>query len=640
MNNEERAKRGLKAILSADVKGYSRLMGEDELGTINRLKEYQQVMADHIQYCGGRVVDSPGDNMLAEFGSVVDAVECSVEIQKELKKRNAPLPNENKMEFRLGVNLGDVVEDGDKIFGDGVNVAARIEGLAEAGGICISRSAFDQVKNKLSIGYEYLGEHSVKNIKDPVGVYRVLLDAKTKGSVVYKNRRDDPRHRRRATIIAATALVIVIAIFSLWKFYLRTPSFEPASMENMAYPLPDKPSIAVLPFNNLSGDPDQEYISDGLTEEIITGLSKIPDLFVIARNSSFTYKDKPVKVQQVSEELGVRYVLEGSFRMQDDRIRVTAQLIDAIKGYHIWSENYDRKLTDLITLQEDIMIKIMKEIEVQLTEGEQARYWTEAKNKPFDLAYWQKWKLMIWHNNRASPEDHEIARRLANELIEMDPTRAEGYAALGWLHFSGTIHGRSKNPKKSMELAEQYAHKASQFDETAARTRELRGWLYNFKGRPDLAIAEMKKWVAAEPNGAQAHFNLGSMFLFSGRREDAIREMEIAIRLDPFPFNWSYSFLAQAYAGFFLADGPKDIDKAEALSKKAIKMNPFDHMAQETLILIYAYQNRLKEARAHATELLKFIPNYSILGVQHKYKDKEARDRNVDLLRKAGIPEG
>ena len=241
--NGERAKRKLSAILSADVKGYSRLMGEDELATIETLKKYRIRISSLIEQFRGRVVDSPGDNLLAEFVSVVDAVECAVNIQEELKKENDELPESRKMEFRIGVNLGDVVEDGERIYGDGVNIAARIESMAEAGGICISKTAYDQIKNKISIGYEYLGEHSVKNIKDQVGVYRILIDADTKGSVVYKHRRDDPRHKRRASFIALAILILAVAAFLVWNFYLRRPSVEPASVERMAYPLPDKPSI-------------------------------------------------------------------------------------------------------------------------------------------------------------------------------------------------------------------------------------------------------------------------------------------------------------------------------------------------------------------------------------------------------------
>ena len=332
----QEVKRKLAAILSADVKGYSRLMGEDEKGTLHTLNVHKEVMTGLIQHHHGRVVDAPGDNVLAEFGSVVDAVECAVETQKELKTRNAQLPENRRMEFRIGINLGDVIEEGEKIFGDGVNIAARLESLSEAGGICISGTAFDHVKNKLNLGYQYLGEQTVKNILEPVRVYRVLMEPEAAGKVIGDKR---PRQWQRATIGLVVAAILVIATFVIWKLFIPPASQEEvASIDKMAFPLPDKPSIAVLPFVNMSDDPKQEFFSDGLTEEIINALSRVPNVFVIARNSTFTYKGKAVKVQRVAEDLGVQYVLEGSVQKSGSRVRVTAQLIDAIKGHHIYGQ--------------------------------------------------------------------------------------------------------------------------------------------------------------------------------------------------------------------------------------------------------------------------------------------------------------
>jgi adenylate cyclase len=286
-------------------------MQEDELETVRTLEAYREMIAEVIRNYSGRVVDSPGDNVLAEFASVVDAVESAVEVQKDLEAKNAELPENRRMEFRIGINLGDVVVEGERIYGDGVNIAARIEGLAEGGGICISRNVYEQVKNKLKLGYEYLGEHTVKNIAEPVRAYRILMESNI----------DAPKKGERLKV-------------------------------------PEKPSIAVLPFDNISGDPEQEYFSDGITEEIITALSKIPKMLVIARNSTFTYKGKPVKVQQVGDELGVRYVLEGSVRKAGNRVRITAQLVDADTGHHLWAERYERDLKDIFALQDEITYKI------------------------------------------------------------------------------------------------------------------------------------------------------------------------------------------------------------------------------------------------------------------------------------------
>jgi adenylate cyclase len=332
-NNDNKITRKLRAILSADVKGYSILMADDEVFTIKTIKEYRGIMSNCIEQHNGRVVDSPGDNMLAEFASVVDAVQCAVEIQKQLKKENDRLVEDKRLEFRIGVNIGDVVQDENRIYGDGVNIAARIEGLADPAGICVSCSAYDQIKKKLSFGFEYMGEHPVKNISELVRVYKVLMD-----------------------------------------------SDSPASLVDEVLELPDKPSIAVLPFNNMNKDPDQEYFSDGLTEQIISGLCKVSNLFVIARNSSFAYKEKSISVKKIAKELGVRYILEGSVQRAGDRVRITAQLIDATTDYHMWSETYDRNLEDIFALQDEITMKLIGAMQVQLTLGKQAYAWEMKTN--------------------------------------------------------------------------------------------------------------------------------------------------------------------------------------------------------------------------------------------------------------------
>jgi TolB-like protein/class 3 adenylate cyclase len=363
-------KRKLAAILSADVKGYSRLIGENEVATLNTLSAYFQIMTTFIQKHQGKVLNIAGDNLLADFESVVDAVRCAVEIQKELKARNADLPENRKMEFRIGVNLGDVIEDGEQILVDGVNIAARLESLSEAGGICISETAFDQVRNKLELGYDYLGEQNVKNIALPVRVYKVLMEPGVAGKVIGE-KKIEPRRWQRPALALVVIFILLIAAIAIWKYYTPpTPKMEVASKEKMTYPLPNKPSIAVLPFVNMSEDKSQEYFGDGLTEEIITALSKTPALFVIARNSSFVCKGKPVNVQQVSRKLGVRYVLEGSVRRSESQVQITAQLIDATTGNHLWAERYDGKMKDIFALQDKITLEILKALNVKLTFGE------------------------------------------------------------------------------------------------------------------------------------------------------------------------------------------------------------------------------------------------------------------------------
>jgi TolB-like protein/class 3 adenylate cyclase len=396
----QKVKRKLTAILSADVEGYGRLMGEDEESTVRTLTTYREIMSGLIQQYRGRVVDYPGDNILAEFTSVVDAVQCGVEIQQVLKARNAALPESRRMEFRIGVNLGDVIEEGERIYGDGVNIAARLEAMAEGGGVCISGSAYDQIKNKLALGYEYLGEKEVKNIAEPVRVYKAQIEpvAKRAGKKAGLGR------WRWAVLSVATVLVIGAGIVAVWNFYFRPspPSVEPASVEKMKFPLPDKPSLAVLPFTNMSDDPKQEYFSDGLSEDLITDLSRISGLFVIARNSTFAYKGKAMKIRQVAEELGVRYVLEGSVRKADNRVRINVQLIDATTGHHLWAQRYDGEMVDVFNLQDEITRKIIAALEVKLKGDRQEQDSRKGTDniEAYD-AFLQGWK----HYRRSTTED-------------------------------------------------------------------------------------------------------------------------------------------------------------------------------------------------------------------------------------------
>ncbi|RPI68851.1 MAG: adenylate/guanylate cyclase domain-containing protein, partial [Geobacteraceae bacterium] len=442
--------RKLTAILSADVAGYSRLMQDDEAATVRTLEAYKQIISDLVKQHRGRVVDSPGDNLLVEFASVVDAVQCAVATQKELQARNTELPENRKMQFRIGVNLGDVIEEGSRIYGDGGNIAARLEALADPGGICISKTAFDHIETKLPLGYEYLGEQSVKNIAKPVRAYRVVLEpmvAKKKGTGLKQG-----AGRKMAVTGLVVALVVVFGV-ALWQFFLRpaAPPIEKADPKQMALPLPELPSIAVLPFTNMSEDPKQEFLCDGITENIITALSKVPRLFVIARNSTFAYKGKPVKVKQISEELGVQYVLEGSVQRSADRIRINAQLIDALKGHHIWAERYDRNLTDIFALQDEITIKILTAVRVKFTEGEQASTIEKYFKGKQGLDCYLKLIEAYGHIQRWNVEDNNLGRRLAEETIAMCPETPLGYVALGWVYHHDYALGNTKSPKETLE---------------------------------------------------------------------------------------------------------------------------------------------------------------------------------------------
>jgi TolB-like protein/class 3 adenylate cyclase len=423
---EEGFKRKLTAILSADVIGYSRLMRDDEEATVRDLAAHRVLITDIIQQHHGRVIDSPGDNILAEFASVVDAVNGAIKIQNSVKISNTGIAEDRRMEFRIGFNLGDVIEEEERIYGDGVNIAARVEGLASAGGISISGTVYEHIKDKLSLGYHYLGEQDVKNIPEPVRVYRILTEPDDAGKMVGAEKPKAGKWRLAAFSALALIIFVVGALF-IWNYHSRV-QIEPASLDKIAYPLPDKPSIAVLPFDNLSGDPEQDYIADGISENIITALSYIPQMFVIARNSSFTYKGKPVKVQQVSEELGVRYILEGSVFKSGEKIRITAQLIDALTGGHMWSERFDRDLKDFFNLLDEITLAITVALQIELTDGEQARMWYDSTSN-FEAWGHAVKGMGIFYN--FGKEDMLKSRQLFEKALEIDPEYAHAVNMLG-----------------------------------------------------------------------------------------------------------------------------------------------------------------------------------------------------------------
>jgi len=478
--------RKLAAIFSTDVKGYSRLMGDDEEATIHTLKTYREVISSLIEQHHGRVVDSPGDNLLAEFASAVDAVKSAVAIQQDLKTRNAELEEHRKMEFRIGLNVGDVITDEGRLYGDGVNIAARLEGLADPGGICLSGTVHDYVENKLDVAFSYQGEQTVKNIAKPVRVYKVELDTE--------------RPVPRAGKAPSTAL-----------------------------PLPAKPSIAVLPFTNMSNDPEQEYFSDGMTEDIITDLSKLSGLFVIARNSSFTYKGQSVKVEQVGQELGVRYVVEGSIRKAGTRVRISAQLIDATTGGHVWAERYNRELTDIFALQDDVTQQIVTALQVKLTAGEQER----RSRTPTDnmAAYDYYWRGVEYYYRRTQ-EANGQARELFARAIALDARFAAAYALLGRTHLTEWAVGWSNNPQ-SVEHAAELVHQAVSLDATSSQAHLALGFVSVWQKHYDQAIAEAQQAIALNPNDAEGYAALGDILNYAGRPAEVREVMEHAIRLDP-----------------------------------------------------------------------------------------------------------
>jgi len=616
-------KRKLTAILSADVKGYSRLMGEDEEATVRTITAHRKVITSVIEKYRGRVVDSPGDNILAEFVSVVDAVQSAVEIQEVIRAKNAELPKERRMEFRIGINLGDVIQEGERIYGDGVNIAARVEGLADPGGICISGSAYEQIENKLALGYDYIGEHTVKNIVKPIRVYRVPTGPETFQKVAEEKK--PVAGWQKAALAVVIGLIVVAGGVALWKTSRppSSPPMEAASVEKMAFPLPDKPSIAVLPFVNMSGDPEQEYFSDGLTEEIISALGSVPKLFVIARNSTFTYKGKPVKAQQVAEELGVGYVLEGSVRKSGDKVRINAQLVDALNGHHLWAKRYDRDISDIFTVQDELTKEIITAMQVKLTEGEQARAFARGTdNLEAYLKCLQANELALKHNI----ESNALVKQLAEEAIALDPEYAWAYYLLGASYEEDVWLGTTESPKQSLAKAKELLEKAIFLDDNFAEAHGLLGFLYSLEKQHDKALAQGKKAVALNPNSARSHLLLGKIHTFARRDEESIPEYKKAIRLNPIPpgyYFWSlglsYGLTGQYY-------------EAIPWCEKAVHMEPDDLLARLMMTAVYSWSGRDEDARAEAAEVLRIDPNFSL----EKFA-KKAGPSLVSALRKAGL---
>jgi adenylate cyclase len=559
-------KRKLTAILSADVKGYSRLMGDDDVATVRTITAYREVITTLTQHHHGRVVDSPGDNVLAEFASVVDAVQCAVEIQQVLKARNAQLPEDRRMAFRIGINLGDVIEEEGRLYGDGVNIAARLEGLADPGGICISGTVYEHIRNKLTLWNEYLGEHSVKNIAEPVRVYRVAMGPEA-AAEAGREKRAGPGGWRWAVLAVVAALVVAAGAWAVWNLILRASPSPPEVVSEPAPTLgfPDKPSIAVLPFDNMSGDSEQEYFSDGITEDLITDLSKVSGLFVIARNSAFVYKWQAVDVAEVGQELGVRYVVEGSVRKANGRVRITAQLIDAATGGHVWADRYDRDLEDIFAVQDEVVGKIVTALAVELTEDEQENLVQDVTD---DLEAYDYEKRGWWYKHQLTSEDNDQARRMFERAIELDPQLASAYAGLGFTHYEAWSQGWSQDPG-SLDRAYEMAQKAIALDDSYAGAHALLGWVYLWRNQHDLAIAQHEMAIALNPNEADHYGDLAQVLIFAGRPAEAVEWVEKAMQLRPrYPVQYPFTL---GFAYLFL----ERYDEAIAALQEAITLNPF-----------------------------------------------------------------
>jgi adenylate cyclase len=582
-------KRKLTAILSADVAGYSRLMGENEADTVRTLTAYRKILNELVQQHRGRVIDSPGDNILAEFASVVDAVQCAVAAQDEFKSRNAELTANRRMEFRMGVNLGDVIEEGGRIYGDGVNIAARLEALGEAGGICISGTAYDHVHNKLHIKYDYFGERQVKNIARPVRVYKVV-------------KQTGPESR-----------------------FLQN--------EESPLPLPDKPSIAVLPFSNMSGSAEQEYFSDGITEDIITALSRSPWLFVISRNSSFAYRGVAIDIKQVSQELGVRYILEGSVRKAGNRVRVTAQLIDGHKGNHVWAEKYDGELHDIFDLQDQITQQVVGSLHTQIH-----TYVSESTTRcQPDAITWdflaKGWKLFYELNQESLVEAEKIFRR----AVKNAPTSCEAHYLLAGVLIHQVFMGYANDRRAKISEAYEIAKCAVLHDDKNEYAHCTLGLAQLFRGKFDIAISEYKRAIEINPNCSHAYGLLGGVLSQRGDTEDSIRYNEMAIRLSPRDpsifFRYCEIAMAHFRSGRYL--------EASQWALKSVHRKPSWRMGLALLAASLVQLNELDKAKEAIKVYLENIPNesFSTLRIMLGFGSPEDASRFEKALRTAGLPE-
>ena len=632
--------RHLSAILAGDVVGYSRLMEEDEAGTFTRLRAHRRELFEpKIEQHHGRIFKLVGDGFLAEFGSVVDAVECAIDLQRSLAKHNQGVLQTQAIEIRIGITLGDVIVEGDDRHGEGVNVAARLEGLSDPGGILISGSAFDQVAGKLDCAFEDLGEQQLKNIEKKVRIYRVKLEGRPPAKAAAAAGRR--RRTRLWRVVPAAALVLAIGGAVTWGVFLagRGPSADLAAVDKMAFPLPGKPSIAVLPFTNMSSDPGQEHFADGMTDDVITDLSKSSALFVVARNSTFIYKGKAVKISEVAETLGVRYVLEGSVQSAGGKLRVNAQLIDALTGGHVWADRFDGTVDDIFAVQDEFVRKIVEALEVRLTAGEIAEI---ARSKPNSVtakeAFDEGWNLYSNFNAK----DNAVAIGLFEKAVELDPAYGRGYAALALAYYRIAdyywFQELGINAQDAYAKVQSYLQLAETYPTALAYVVKAHDDVYY--GRAEDAVGNAGQAIALDPNDPEAHIMMALALTISGKPQEALNFVDTAVRLNPsYPAHY---VLARGLA--LMTAG--DLAQAAAVLDEGFKENPEAASLLVPLASVLAQLGRMEEAR-QALRTWWPQPNQAIptgywdhfeFPVRGKPEFAKVRERLYDGLRVASLP--
>ena len=630
---EARVQRRLAAILAADVVGYSRLMGEDEAGTLAVLKMYrEEVVEPAIAEHQGRVVKLMGDGVLSEFASAVDALECAVAIQRGMGVRGVEVEADRQIAFRIGINVGDIIVEGEDIYGTGVNVAARLEALAEPGGICISGRVLDQVEKNVEVGFAFLGARAMKNIDKPVNAYKVLLNPEDAGRIFgapLDGLKPAASDWRRLTA-AALAVMVIAGGVGLW-YHQTRPEFEPASVANMAHPLPDKPSIAVLPFDNYSDDPKLGFFASGLTEDLTTSLSKEPGLFVISRRSATAFKGETVDVKRVAEELGVQFVLEGSVQKASEKLRINAQLIDALDGRHVWTDRFDRPAGDVFAVQDEIVKRVFVALQVELTEGDHARVVSGGTD---NLEAWLLRVEAYGELSKWARESNVRARQLYEAAHRADPNWATPIAGAAFTHWYEARRHWSTSRNESIRLGIELAERAIEVAPNDPAGYMALGNLYFLLGEVEDGIKVRRKAIELAPNAFSTVGGLAVRLSEYGHEHEAVELFERAIRLSP-KHPWWVPF------GYGLAlhlVGRKD--EAAAIYKKAVGISPKSAPIYARLAAVNVDLGRIDEAKAAAKEVARLNPKLTASLYMKSYSlHNSDRDKWYEgLLLKAGMP--
>ncbi|MBW2282127.1 MAG: adenylate/guanylate cyclase domain-containing protein [Deltaproteobacteria bacterium] len=624
----EDVERRLAAILSADVAGYSRLMAADEAATVRTISAYREEIGVLIRQNGGRLVDFTGDNFLAEFNSAVHALDCAVEVQRVIEARNANLDPARRMQFRIGAHVGDVRVEGERIYGDGINVAARLQALAEPGGICVSETVREQTRGRLGLGFEDLGAQEVKNIPEPVRVHRVRVDGEARAAS------RQPRRRGVAVAGLAVLLAVVAGAVAGWRWLgadRGTGEDAPTPSELTVPGFSGRPAIAVLAFDNLSDDPEQEYFADGIAEDLISRLSAWRRLPVIARNSSFVYKGSAVDVKQVSRELGVRYVVEGSVRRAGNKVRITAQLIDATTGHHVWAQTYDREMNDIFALQDEISLAIASAINPEIQSWEWQR---AARVEPQSLDAWDRVQQGWWYLTRLTAIDNARARELFLSATDLDPMLAPAWTGLAWTHYNDLFFWLRTEQQSGREML-RAAQRAVALDPQDPLALLARAAASGMRGDLEAMRADTSRALEQNPSEPMAHYWTAVVLTGSGRPDEAISQLELAMRLSPRD-PWFFLFLESTGSAHFSAGR---YAKAVEWTERSLRRRPDYAYGQVTRAASYAQLGRLEEARSAVRVLLAAQPHTTLTSIRASYAFERSDfvDRLIEGLRLAGL---